>query len=332
MKKLILAIFIFSITAAAAFCLDFGKIYPKPRWYDKTSLAENGIVYAVGRSGQESSEQKAKDIALVNGVRQFLKYCRLSPETFGRIIEVYSKIPLSEYSKLDPGAKELFRAKLFTSKYVLIEWYTLALGEKFEASVLLKVPEGEFDGITAQRNTRISVDVFFYREDKNKMTLDFKEGSGFKPGDKYAIYLKPSDECYLYVYLMNDRGGASRLFPNLLYETESNPLPAGVGCWVPNGDWLLRLGDTKEKLYLYVITSLSPIAELEKENSEKLKKGNLDKLIKRAKLRPAVLLDKREIAAVVPPGKQGLGKVAVVKKLAGGGASIYKMSFFNTTR
>jgi len=52
MKKLVLAVFAVSVTAAAVFALDFNKTYPKPQWYDKTSLMENGVVYAVGRSGQ----------------------------------------------------------------------------------------------------------------------------------------------------------------------------------------------------------------------------------------------------------------------------------------
>ena len=327
MKRIFTAILIVTAALAAGFCIDFEKTYPKPQWYDKTALFENGIVYAVGHSGPELTEQKAKDAALVNSVREFLKYCRISPEAFTKIIEVYSTIPLSEYSKLDPGAKELLRAKLFTSKYVFIEWYTLARGDKFEASMLLKVPKAESDLMTAQKNTKLSVDVFFYREDKNKMLQEFRGGSVFNPGDKYAVYLKPSDECCLYVYLANDRGGAFRLFPNLQYETSSNPVPAGKDCWVPNSEWLLRMGGTKEKAYLYVIASLDRIAELEKESSEKPGRKNLEKIIRSAKLRRAELMDKREIIAAVPPGKKGLGQVAVIKKLLSPEAFIYKIDF-----
>ncbi|MBI4803010.1 MAG: DUF4384 domain-containing protein [Elusimicrobia bacterium] len=78
----------------------------------------------------------------------------------------------------------------------------------------------------------------------------------------YGLYLRPTQDCYVYVFQADSRGEVTRLFPNPDFHTGGNRLKAGEDHWVPNDDELFELDKNTGREMVYVAASREPLAAL----------------------------------------------------------------------
>ncbi len=300
----------------------------EPVWLKKTIIPEEKFIYSVGHSQPKKTEKEARDEALANATKGFVRYCKVDVQSFDRSIEVYSKKQGKEFSSSDFEAQSLIRARAFVTRAIPEDWYIQEKKRKCIASVLLKVPKEEFDRIVNEKNIKLSLDVLFYYEDENGKMQILTEGDVLKSGDGYAIYVKPSDGCYLYMYQVDALGKSYRLFPNSDFNTGTNPLPPANDCWIPNIKQLFELDEITGKEYFYIFASPDRINEFEGENALNLTKKDIDSVIEIKKMGVAGVRQKRDTEKVVPP-KQTQQVAEVKRKLQAEGAFVYETWFWH---
>ncbi len=309
--------------------------YPpeRPGWVDQGIVVKGGYIFVPGHSQPKGTEQEARDDALNAATRDFVKYCKVEVEAFDRIVETYSETKGEDYSRMDLEHRASARARAFVRRAAPERWYVRHMakmrGEKqvstnYLASVLLKVPQEEFERIGRARDIKLSLDIGLYREGDDGTLAQIFEGDVLRSGDGYAIYAKPSDDCYLYVFQLDETGKAYRLFPNDAYETEDNPIRAGRDLWIPNPQKLLILDETTGKEKIYLFASPNPIPELEGHVS--MEAESLGRVIKT--MGPAGIKDKRTHYAAVPP-KRKKKAVEIKKKLQAQGEFVYETWFWH---
>jgi len=81
--------------------------------------------------------------------------------------------------------------------------------------------------------------------------------------DNYAVYFKPNQRCYIYVFQQDSTGKIYRLFPNPAYGTEANPVSKDRGYWVPTKDTWFYLDENVGNERLYLIASRDKSEKLE---------------------------------------------------------------------
>lgn len=326
---LLIAFSFFSIySEARVLHKDLGKPGYKPEWTDKTIMDQGVYIYSVGRSQAKTSEKEAKDEALSNATESFVKYCRVDIQSFDRSIEVYSKNKKGESTASDVSSQSIIRTKTFVTRAVPESWYTEKDGARFIAYVLLKIPKEEFDRITGEKNIKLSMDVLFYYEDYNGKMQVLSEGSVLSSKDSFAIYIRPSDTCYLYIYQIDSLGKSFRLFPNTDYKTASNPIEPAVDCWIPNNKNLFELDETTGKEYFYIFASIQPIAEFEGKDSVTLNKKDIDGIIEIKKMGVAGIKAKRNTEQINVP-KYTKEFAEVKNKLQAEGVFVYETWFWH---
>lgn len=320
-----------SLTAAclalAAFAVPVSA--EAPAWVSKTIITKGDAVYAVGHSQPDADEQAAKDEALADAVRQFIRYCRVSVDSFDRSIELYTKSKGKESALSDQRSQSTVRAKAFVTCTIPEEWYIDRRKEGCAASVLLKVPKEEMERIVKENNIKLSLDILFYAEDEKGKMQVINDGSVLRSGDGYALYVRPSDPCYLYVYQVDGLGRSYRLFPNPDYKTAENPLPAAADLWIPGTGTLFTLDAVTGKEHFFVFASPDPLAEFEGPAAARLEKKDIENVIGFKKMGVAGLRPKRDAAAVVPPKHDTLDVVEVKKKLQADGAFVYETFYWH---
>jgi len=305
----------------------------KPVWADKTIIPKDNYIFTVGHSKEQENERDAKDDALVRATEEVVKYCGVTVDTFDRSIETYSQAQGQTYHKLDFQSKANIRAKAFVKKAIPEQWYirkmarmqgNRKLSEYYLVSVYLKVPYDAVEKIKEDKDVKISVDIGIYYEEANEKLQYLTEGSVLHSGDAYAIYIKPSDDCYVYIYQVDDLGKSYKLFPNDNFDTGYNPLLAGQDYWVPNTDQLLVLDETTGKEKFYIFASLQKINDL--EGNLILEEKNLGRVLK--------TMGVAGLKKKINPGKVSLPKrskqvAEVKKKLQAGGAFVYETWFWH---
>ncbi|MBI2787128.1 MAG: DUF4384 domain-containing protein [Elusimicrobia bacterium] len=98
----------------------------------------------------------------------------------------------------------------------------------------------------------------------NKLRL-VHEGMTLTERNSYGLYLRPAQDCWVYVYQADSRGKVSRLFPNPDFHTGSNFLLAGDEHWVPNETDLFELDTATGTETVYIVASreeLPPLTSL----------------------------------------------------------------------
>jgi len=301
---------------------------PEPGWFKKTIIPQGEFIFSVGHSQPRATEQEAKDNALAKATEEFVRYCKVDVQSFDRSIEVYSKEQGKEFSKSSFEAQGVIRARAFVSRALPEEWYVRKEKGKFLASVLLKVPKEEFDRIVNEKNIKLSLDVLFYYEGEDGRMQILNEGDVLKSGDGYAIYVKPSDSCYLYVYQVDALGKSYRLFPNQDFETVLNPLPPAGDLWIPNAAKLFTLDETTGKEYFYIFASPDKMPDFEGQAAVELTKKDIDNVVGIKKMGVAGVKQKRDPGAVVPP-KKNQAVAEVKRKLQAEGAFVYETWFWH---
>lgn len=300
----------------------------KPAWLKKTIIPEEKFIYSVGHSQPKKTETEARDEALANATKEFVRYCKVDVQSFDRSMEIYSKEQGKEFFKSDFAAQSIIRAKAFVTRAIPEDWYIRKEKKKFIVSVLLKVPKEEFDRIANEKNIKLSLDTLFYYEDENRRMKILTEGSVLKSGDGYAIYVRPSDSCYLYIYQVDALGKSYRLFPNPDFKTGTNPLPPAGDTWIPNTNELFELDETTGKEYFYIFASPDRINEFEGKNALNLTKKDIDSVIEIKKMGVAGIRLKRDTEKVTPP-KRTQQVAEVKKKLQAEGAFVYETWFWH---
>ncbi|MBI4676177.1 MAG: DUF4384 domain-containing protein [Elusimicrobia bacterium] len=299
-----------------------------PAWLSKTVIPKEDFIYAVGRSQPQKTEKEAKDEAVTDATQQFVKYCGVSVEGFLRSYEAYSKENAAEETRHDVASLTRLKTKAFVSRAVPEEWHVVKRKKEFEASVLLKVPKEEFDRISRERNVKLSLDVLFYYEGEDGKMKALSEGSVLRSGDGYAVYLRPSDDCHLYVFQVDALGKTFRLFPNPEFKTAANPVATASDLWIPNDRSLYTLDETTGRERFFVFGSLDTIAEFEGEDPGALTIKDLDNVVRLKKMGMAGLKPKQAAARVAPP-KRDHDVVAVKRKLQAEGAFVYETWFWH---
>lgn len=304
----------------------------EPEWLDDIIITEEEYIYSVGHSQPRKNEKEARNEALADATGEFVKYCKLEVkvdvQSFDRSIELYSKGKREEIYSSDFQALSVMRSKAFVSRVIQDDWYIRGKKNKFIASVLLKIPREEFDRISNERNIKLSLDILFYYEDENGNMKMFSEGDVLKSGDGFAIYVRASDDCYIYVYQVDALQKSYRLFPNPDFNTKDNPILPANDIWIPNTEQLFELDETTGKEYLYVFASPDRIESFEGKQTLNLKKKDIEDVIKIKKMGIAGLKQKRDTEKVVPP-KHSEQVANVKKKLQAEGAFVYETWFWH---
>jgi len=305
----------------------------KPAWVDKTIVPAGNYIFAIGHSKEKENERGAKDDALIRATEEVVRYCGVTVDTFDRSIESYAQTQDKIYHKLDFQSRADIRAKAFVKNAIPEQWYIRKMAkmqgnrklyEFYIASVYLRVPKDAVERIKEDKDIKISLDLGIYYEDENGKLQYLTEGSVLHSGDAYAIYVKPSDDCYVYVYQVDDIGKSYKLFPNDNFNTGYNPLLAGQDYWIPNTDQFLVLDETTGKEKFYIFASLQKINDL--EGSLTLEEKDFGRVLKTMGV--GGLRQKTNPGEVVTPRKTQ--EVAEVKKkLQAEGAFVYETWFWH---
>ncbi len=299
---------------------------PLPPWFEKTIITQENYIFAVGHSSPQAEEQKARDEALANATREFARYCRADIESLDNIYETYAATGSKTKNTVSLESRNQLRVNAFVRHSLAQEWYLQRQKNNYLASVLLKIPKEEMDRISSEKNARVSVDIALYYEDGSKKLQPLAEGSVLRSGDGYALYARPGDTSYLYVYQVDALNKSFRLFPNSQFKTASNPVARGAQLWIPNGDDVLFLDETTGKESLYLFASSERIEELE-GGAAALTRKDLDYVAHIKKMGAAGLRPKSDASPVLP--HVGSDVVEVKNKLQAAGGFVYETWFWH---
>jgi hypothetical protein len=300
---------------------------PAPAWLEKTVIPGESVIRTVGRSSPQKTEKDAKDEALAEATAQFVKYCGVRVEAFARSLEIYSKDQGKEYARSGVEAQNLIRARAFVSRAVPEEWHVAKEGRKYVASVLLRVPKEEMDRILNEKDVKLSLDIVLYYEDDKGHMKPMSEGTVLKSGEGYALYLKASDQAFIYVYQVDGAGKSFRLFPNKAFRTAENPVSSAADLWIPNEKDLVTLDDTTGKERLFIFASPTKLPDFEGDAGAELAAKDLEGAKGITKMGVAGLKKKVSETSVTPPQKRDV--VEVKKKLQADGAFVYETWFWH---
>ncbi|MBI5624176.1 MAG: DUF4384 domain-containing protein [Elusimicrobia bacterium] len=109
----------------------------------------------------------------------------------------------------------------------------------------------------------LELDAGVFFEGGDGKLYPVREGMVLNSKDNYAIYLKPGQPCYVYVYQVDSSQKATRLFPNADFTSMSNPLKAGVEGWVPDKNEFLYLDENPGREEIFVFATRTPSPSLE---------------------------------------------------------------------
>ena len=330
--------FLFFLTACAGVIPEVREVVvgsslaEEPIWLNQTIKQEGKCIFATGHSQPRPTVQEAKDDALARATEEIVRYSGVTVDAFTRSIEVSSQIQGKEYYKADFEMKSRIRAKAFVRRATPVEWYVRKMArmrgnkrisEYHLASVLLRVPEEEIERIQEEKDIKLSLDIGIYYEDEQGKLQYLTEGSVLHSGDAYALYVRPSDDCYLYIIQVDDLGCSYRLFPNEEYHTQVNPLKAGEDHWIPNTEEYFVLDETTGKERFYLFASLDQIVELEEAST--LQHADFDRVLKIMGV--AGLKQKINPYQAKPPKR--IHTAEVKKKLQAEGAFVYETWFWH---
>ena len=113
------------------------------------------------------------------------------------------------------------------------------------------------------RSNPIQVEFAMFRENGKKPPTLVSTGATMRSGDAYFFHLKPSKDCYLYLFQVDATGRAFRLFPNDAYHTQANPVLGKASLTLPNQTEVFYLDRTVGKEEFYFLASEEPVAQLE---------------------------------------------------------------------
>lgn len=208
-----------------------------------------------------------------------------------------------------------------------VEGLDKMLGHRFHGSApSAETAKGwENEGKTSE-NARPEVDILeleagvFYEGGDGKL-YPLREGMVLNAKDNYAVYVKPRQPCYVYIYQVDSTKKATRLFPNVQFTSVTGPLTTGKEYWVPEGRDYLYLDETQGLEDIYVFATRAPSMAL-----ESIKEAETDSL--KTVIRTMGVAGRRGgEASVHAQGTRGEAMELVTRKLTAQGDFFYKVSF-----
>ena len=169
--------------------------------------------------------------------------------------------------------------------------------------------------------TELEAGVFYEGGDGKLYPL--REGMVLNSKDNYAVYVKPRQPCYVYIYQVDSTKKATRLFPNAQFSSVSGPLTAGKEYWLPEGRDYLYLDEEQGLEDIYVFATRAPSPAL-----ESIKEAETDS-IKTVIKTMGVAGRRGGEAPVRAQGTRGEAMDLVTRKLAAQGDFFYKVSFIH---
>lgn len=181
----------------------------------------------------------------------------------------------------------------------------------------------EKPGQAADEKEKLSLEAaLVYVGSDAKLRL-VSEGMVLTSNDDYALYLRPAQDCYVYVYQVDAKSSVARLFPNPGLKTAGNPLKAGEEYWVPNDSEFFFLDENTGPETVYVIAAREELPSLNRLISGK--KAELQAQVKELKLMGLGGRRKLEIRRTRPI--KGSPADVITKQLDSSGDFYYKVSF-----
>jgi hypothetical protein len=113
------------------------------------------------------------------------------------------------------------------------------------------------------RSGAVQVEFSMLRERGKKPPTPVKPGDTLKSGESYFFHIKPSKECFLYLFQVDSSGTVFRLFPNDKYHTGGNPIQANARMTLPNEGEVFYLDQTSGREEFYFLASQEPLEQLE---------------------------------------------------------------------
>lgn len=306
----------------------------EPDWIGQTLKHEGKFIYVTGYSRPQPNKEEAKDEALARATEEVAMYSGFSIVTIMRSLELSYVLQGNEIgNKADFEKISRIIAKAFVKRATPVGWYvrkmarmrrSKKISDYYLASVYLKVPEEEIKRIQKEKDIKLSLDIgIYYEDDKEEELKCITEGSILNSGDAYALYVNPTDNCYLYIFQVDDSGNSYRLFPNEAYNTEVNPLRPGEGYWIPNTEQYFVLDETVGKERFYLFASLDRIIDLEADST--IQQSKVDRVLKTMGV--AGLKDKLNSYKVESPKRNQFAEVK--NKLQAEGAFVYETWFWH---
>jgi TolB-like protein len=148
------------------------------------------------------------------------------------------------------------------------------------------------------------------------------EGMVLDSKDNYAIFLRPSQTAYVYIYQVDAARKAQRLFPEPRYSERKNPLSPGE-YWIPSERGYFYLDENKGQENILILAARAPMPELEAATA--LPRSDIDRVIRTmgvAGTRGSETVSKTRSSQSAADGM-------VVKKLAAAGGFFYELGIIH---
>ena len=167
------------------------------------------------------------------------------------------------------------------------------------------------------------LDVGIYYQGVNGKLHPIRDGMVLSSNDNYCIYVKPSRDCYLYVYQVDSTKRAFKLFPSVKYKTEKNPAEAGTVYWIPSDKRFFFLDENigREEIYVFATQDVAP----QLANITEATGSEFDGVIRKMGVGGTRGLD---VVREVKPAK-GARLELISKEISAKGNFCYKLSFWH---
>lgn len=185
-------------------------------------------------------------------------------------------------------------------------------------AAMMKLPEEK-----AEKEAPLTLEAALVYVGADGKLRAVREGTTLTSRDNYALYLKPAQDCWVYVYQADSAGNTLRLFPNPEFQTAANPVSAGREYWAPNDGDYYFLDENKGRETVYVVASRKPKPALEELVSAKqeafLKKVDELKLMGAG--------GRRSVSVVKAKPLNGAQADIISKSLGAAGDFVFSVSF-----
>lgn len=211
---------------------------------------------------------------------------------------------------------------LLASSSILIEktaGLTKMLTHRF---MQMGIPSGEESVHTSQKDI-LEVETGIYYEGGDGRLYPLREGMVLTSKDNYAVYFRPKQECYVYIYQADYSKKAFKLFPNVKYSTAENPVKAGSEYWLPAGKDYLFLDENAGGETIYIFAS-----KISSDSLENIKDETLDGIENTIKLMGVAGRRGTETVQKIRGTKTGAVEL-ISRRLFADGDFFYKLSFIH---
>jgi len=151
--------------------------------------------------------------------------------------------------------------------FVFAEGAAPAPGTPQGAAPLPQTASPAMKPVPQARSNPIQVEFSMFKENGKRPPTPVKTGDSMRSGDSYFFHIRPSKDCFLYLFQVDATGKAFRLFPSETYHTQANPVLGKVSITLPNQTEVFYLDQTVGKEEFYFLASDEPVEPLENFDS-----------------------------------------------------------------